>query len=109
VVTFIRTPAEIAGLAAYRPFPGAMLDAPGSSLYVAFLGAIPGGEAQHRLLALRSAQDDFHFYQRHAFWWSRGKMSDSPLFSGPFLEKTLGMPATLRNITTVRKLAARYG
>ena len=34
-------------------------------------------------------------------------MSESK-FSGSRLEKILGMPATLRNATTIRKLAARY-
>jgi hypothetical protein len=28
--------------------------------------------------------------------------------SGALLEKTLGLPATMRNVTTVRKLAAKY-
>ena len=34
-------------------------------------------------------------------------MSES-LFSGALLERTIGLPATLRNVTTVRKLAAKY-
>jgi hypothetical protein len=29
-------------------------------------------------------------------------------FSGALLEKTIKMPATLRNSTTVKKLAAKY-
>jgi hypothetical protein len=34
-------------------------------------------------------------------------MSESA-FSGALLEKAIGMPATLRNATTVKKLAAKY-
>jgi len=35
-------------------------------------------------------------------------MSDSSI-SGGLLEKTVGLPATMRNTSTVKKLAAKYG
>ena len=54
-----------------------------------------------------SKVDDFHIHDREAYWLSRIRSSDST-FSGAMLEKALGMPATMRNITTVRKLAAKY-
>jgi hypothetical protein len=34
-------------------------------------------------------------------------MGESP-FSGAFLEKVPGMPATMRNAATVKRLAAKY-
>lgn len=37
VGTYIRTPAELATIAAHRPFPDAELDAPGHTLYINFL------------------------------------------------------------------------
>jgi uncharacterized protein (DUF1697 family) len=57
--------------------------------------------------ALRTEFDHFHFHEREFYWLSRRKMSESTL-SGAVFEKTLGMPATMRNATTVRRLAAKY-
>jgi hypothetical protein len=41
------------------------------------------------------------------YWLLRGNFSESK-FSGARLEKILGVQATLRNSTTVAKLAAKY-
>ena len=107
VATFIRTPAELAAVAAYQPFPQAELDNANSSLYIGFLPHAPNDEAQRKLTALRTEIDDFHIHQRELYWLARQRMSGSTI-SGALLEKTIGMPATLRNVTTVRKLAAKY-
>ena len=107
VATFLRTPAELAAVAAYAPFAAAELAAEGNSLYVAFTSATPAQEAQRKLLACKTDVDEFHVHGREAYWLCRIRSSDST-FSGARLEKTLGMPATMRNITTVRKLAAQY-
>ncbi len=107
VATFIRTPVEVAAVAAYQPFPRAELDNANSSLYIGFLPDAPADEAQRKLTALRTEIDDFHIHQRELYWLARQRMSGSTI-SGALLEKTIGMPATLRNVTTVRKLAAKY-
>ena len=74
---------------------------------IAFLHEQPAKAAQQKLLALRNEIDDFQFHQRELYWLRRTRMSEST-FSGALLEKTLVMPATMRNVTTVRKLAAKY-
>ena len=51
--------------------------------------------------------DEFHVHGREVYWLCRGRTSDSK-FSGALLEKALGMPATFRNVTTVRKLADQF-
>ena len=107
VATFIRSASELAEIARYRPFAASELDADGNVLYVAFVSAPPSDDAQRALMAFRSDVDDFHVNGREIYWLCRKKMSDSA-FSGALLEKTIGMPATLRNSTTVRKLAAKY-
>jgi uncharacterized protein (DUF1697 family) len=107
VVTFLRSTAELADIAKYRPFPEAELTAEGTSLYIAFLQDAPGDKAQEGLMAFRTDEDDFHVHAREIYWLRRGNMSDSK-FSGALLEKTIKMPATMRNSTTVRKLAAKY-
>jgi uncharacterized protein (DUF1697 family) len=107
VATFVRSAAELADVAAYQPFTPAELMQPGNSLYIAFLHAAPADAAAQKLLALRTAVDDFHIHGREAYWLCRIRMSDST-FSGALFEKTIGMPATMRNVTTIRKLAAKY-
>ena len=103
VVTFIRSTAELASVAAHDPFPGRT----GPAVYVAFLKNAPGQEEQARLMSYRSADDDFQVQGREIYWLPGGRMSDSK-FSGAVLEKAIRMPATMRNMTTVRKLAALH-
>jgi uncharacterized protein (DUF1697 family) len=107
VATFIRSPSELTKIANYQPFPDTELAAEGSSLYIAFLPAPPSDQAQQKLMGFRSAVDDFHVHGREVYWLCRTRMSESA-FSGALLEKTLGMPATMRNSTTVKKLAEKY-
>jgi uncharacterized protein (DUF1697 family) len=107
VLTFIRTAGELAAIADYAPFPAA--DEQGAhGLYVSFLKAPLGDEAQQRLLALCTETDEFHVHGREFYWLCRTRLSDSPLFSSTLLAKTVGVPSTMRNVTTVRKLAAKY-
>jgi len=108
VATFIRSAPELAAIAAYRPFPAADLAAEGGTLYVAFLPEAPPEAVQSRLLALRTPTDDFHFHGRELFWLVGTRLSESPLFNGGSVEKTLGMPMTMRNISTVNKIVDKY-
>ena len=107
VATFVRSADELAEIVSYEPFPAAERAAEGTSLYVAFLREPPSEEAQAKLMAFRTDVDDFHVRGREVYWLCRTRLSDST-FSGALLEKTLKMPATMRNLTTVRKLAAKY-
>ncbi len=104
VPTFLRTPEEIASVVAYRAFPDAPEE---STLYIGFLAAAPSAEVREKVAACRTGVDEFHVHDREVYWLCHKKFSDSP-FSGAKLEKALGMPTTLRNLTTVRKLTAKY-
>ncbi len=108
VATFIRTSDELSEIASYRPFPAEEAAPDSGIVYVAFLPVEPGEQAEQKLLALRTPVDDFHVHKREIYWLCRIRMSDST-FSGGLLEKTVGLPATMRNTTTVKKLAAKYG
>lgn len=108
VATFLRTTGELAAVARHEPFAADELEAEGNVLYVAFLADEPGEEAARKLLAHASALDDFHVKGREVYWLSRKKLGESK-FSGALLERALGAQATVRNTTTVRKLAAKYG
>jgi uncharacterized protein (DUF1697 family) len=107
VATFIRSTAELAEIARYKPFGEAEPEAAGNMLYLAFVADIPGDEERQKLLFFANAVDEFHVHGREVYWLCRKKLSEST-FSGALLEKTLGMPATVRNSTTVKKMAAKY-
>ncbi|HTR04002.1 MAG TPA: DUF1697 domain-containing protein [Thermoanaerobaculia bacterium] len=107
VATFLRTPADLVRIAAHRPFAKAELEADGHSLFVGFHGTETDAAARRRVQALASEVDAFHNRGRELFWLCRARVSDSKVYGGA-LEKALGQPATLRNVTTVRKIAEKY-
>jgi uncharacterized protein (DUF1697 family) len=107
VATFVRSTAELTSIASYKPFPDAELSAAGDVLYVGFMAASPSDEAKRKLVSAATKVDAFHLNGREVYWLCRTRFSDSE-FSGARLEKTLGTPATLRNSTTVKKLAEKY-
>lgn len=104
VATFLRTPAELHRIREYEPFAREELDR--HTLYVGLLQARPGRGAQQTLDALRTPTDELHVAGREIYWLLRSSFSQSKL-SGASLENALGMPTTLRNINTVRRLAAK--
>jgi uncharacterized protein (DUF1697 family) len=107
VATFIRSTGELEAIADYKPFGDEELEAEGNALYIAFLSARPAGDAKRKLLSYATEVDEFHVCGREVYWLCRKKIGES-MFSGALLEKTLAMQATLRNSTTVRKLASKY-
>jgi uncharacterized protein (DUF1697 family) len=107
VATFVRSASELAGISHHQPFDPSDPNAEGASLYIAFLQTPPSAGTEQKLMAFRSEVDDFRVNEREVYWLCRKKMSES-VFSGALLEKTLGMPATVRNATTVKRLAAKY-
>jgi uncharacterized protein (DUF1697 family) len=108
VATFVRTPTELAAVAAATPFGPDDPLAAGHALSVGFVKSAPPSAAATGLLALATDTDDFRIVGREIYWLCRARVSDSR-FSGARCEKLLAGPATFRNITTVRKLAAKYG
>lgn len=106
VATFLRTPREVTAAAAPPFSTAAVADA--HALYIAFVGRSPEPAAVARLMAWRSANDDFQVRGREVYWLCRQKQSESK-FSNASLERALGQPATLRGLNTVRQIAARYG
>lgn len=106
VATFVRTPAELAAIARAEPFADAAAGAV-HAIYVGFLPNAPDAETIRRFEASGTPDDLLRVVGREAWWLCRKRFSESTL-SGAHLEKTIGMPATVRNRTTVTKLAARF-
>jgi len=106
VVTFIRTDAELAEIAKYKPFPQSQLDA-AAALNIGFL-ADPLDEAgQKKLMSLKTDIDDFHIHGKEIDWLCKKKQSESKV-SNVAIEKALGVKITLRGVNTVKKLAEKY-
>jgi uncharacterized protein (DUF1697 family) len=106
VPTFLRTPAELAATAAHAPWPAAEFASPDSALYISFFAAPPPAEMLGRLLALRTPDDDFAVHGRELFWLRRRRISETTIPDAA-LNRAIGQPSTMRNATTVRKLAAK--
>jgi uncharacterized protein (DUF1697 family) len=106
VRTFIRSVSELAVVSQHKPFDDC--DADGNVLYIGFLENSPGDESKQRLASFTTVIDEFHIYGREVYWLSRKKLGESVFPGGAKFEKTLGMTATLRNSTTVRKIAQKY-
>jgi len=108
VETFVRSLAELAEIARRDPF-GVRRATAGDkgSVHVGFLGRAPTREAIERLKALATDDDTFAVVDREVYWLRRGGIGTSK-FSGGLLEKTLGMPATIRGLPTLQNIVAKY-
>ena len=104
VATFIRTAEELRASAAHETFPSTAFAS--WTISIGFTKATPSAAACQKLAALSGDLDDYRVFGREIYWLCRVRTSDSK-FSGAVAEKILGMPATFRNVTTVRKVAAR--
>lgn len=108
VPTFIRTIEELQLVATYQPFPALALDPDVDTLSILFLAAPLPVELHAPFLAFRTAMDEFSIHQREIYWLCRGKTSAS-LVNWSLLGRQVPSPAaTVRNVTTIRRLVARY-
>jgi hypothetical protein len=76
-------------------------------MYVVFFRDQPPPDAKRKVINLRNDLDDFDVHGREVFWLRRNAKARAGE-PGPPLEKILDGPATTRNITTIRRIAARY-
>jgi uncharacterized protein (DUF1697 family) len=106
VATFIRTVAELAAVAHYKPFSQSDLDG-AAALNIAFLADGLDDKSSQKLMALRTDIDDFHVHGREIYWLCRKKQSGSKI-SNAVLERAVGQKSTLRGANTVKKMAAKY-
>ncbi len=74
---------------------------------MAFLDDAVDDSSEQKLMAVRTEIDNFHVHGREIYWLCRKKQSEST-FSNAVLERILGRPSTLRGMTTIRKMAAKY-
>ena len=106
VSAFIRTPLELAEIAAYPAFPQPKLDA-ATAFNIVFLASPLDDQAKKKLMALTTNIDNFAVHAREVYWLCCKKQSEST-FSNVLLDKTLGVKSTIRGISTICKLADRW-
>lgn len=104
VATFLRSIDDVARIAAHEAFRAAAGD---GTLYVGLLRAAPTAAGTASLTKLETANDRLRVHDREVYWLCGGSMMDSTVTYAR-VEKALGLPATFRNISTVRRLAAKY-
>lgn len=106
VPTFIRSAAELMAIAAYQPFPEA---GEYHTVSIMFMANTLPDDAQQAFQVFHTPNDEFHIYKREIYWLRRTKTLES-LVDWKRLGKTIALPPmTVRNVTTVRKLAEKYG
>ncbi len=108
VDTFLRTRAEVAAMAAFRPFNAADLAHPAHTVYGGFLREPLSPAQASGLLACRTEVDEFCVEGREYYWLCRIRSNESKVWTSPAL-KALKLPtSSMRNLNTIRKLAALY-
>ncbi len=75
-------------------------------MFVTFLAAEPGGKPKLPLQSMTESLEVLGIRDRAAFILCHRKKNGSFAFPNNFFEKEFGVPATTRNWTTVRKIAA---
>ena len=105
VPTLIRSQSELESIATFEPSGPDPTD---RSVYVTFLPEAADAELRMSLDSLSTDTDRFEFAGREVYWLIRGKLSESPLFGMGLAKMTGRASTTMRNMRTIRRLAAKY-
>lgn len=106
VATFVRDADDLDAVVAHDPFDTKDPVLASDTVHVIFTRAAIDRARAEKILALGTGYDEFHVFGREVFWRTRGRSSDSQIKPSAFA-RAFGDPGTARNITTVRKLAAK--
>lgn len=99
---FLRTIEEVVSIAGESPFE----PKENETVHISFLAEKPGAAANKKLLTFNSAADEFLVQGREAYNLRHDR--DASVFSNQFIEKVLEIPATTRNLTTIKKIVEKY-
>ena len=108
VHTFVRTRKEVAAMAAFRPFSAADLNHPDHTIHAGFLREPLSATQVKNLLASRTDVDEFCVEGRDYYWLCRIKSHESKVWASPQIKLVKLPSSSMRNLTTIRKLAALY-
>ena len=107
VATFLRSPSQLAAIASAGPTEDDVGERSPSSHYVIFLNAAAPDSLRAELAALESEMDRFQFSETEIYWRIQGKLTDSALFGGGLDRAIRTTASTMRNMNTVRRIAAK--
>jgi uncharacterized protein (DUF1697 family) len=106
VETFVRTAGEVCAVGEAAIFPDQ--EAPENTVHVAFLHEPLDAATAKKLSAIKTEHDAFRVKGTEYYWLCRIRTTDSLVWKLPEM-KALRLPsATLRNLTSVRKLIAKH-
>jgi uncharacterized protein (DUF1697 family) len=103
VKVFVRTMDELANIARSPIFEPQRDEV----LHIVLLNEPPDKKARQALAAFNSPADEFTIKGREAYNLRRDR--EASVFSNQFIEKTLKVPATTRNLNTLRKIVEKFG
>ncbi len=106
VPTLVRTTAEVAAAAARTPYPEKDVEAAGTFV-AAFLRGPLDAAGKKGLESLATDVDRFVLHGREVYWLAQTKQSETKLTIVKF-ERAVGCDATMRAMTSLRKLAAKH-
>ena len=106
VPTLIRTTAEVAAAAARTPFTDHEVEEAGTYV-AAFLRGPLDAAGKKGLAGLATDVDRFVLHGREVYWLAKTKQSETKLTIVKF-ERAVGCAATMRAMTSLRKLAAKH-
>ena len=107
VPTFLRTPTQLAEIVPDEPLETGEPGQPQLSAYVIFLRAPATPKMRSALDSLNSEMDAFRSSGAEVYWMIQGKLSESPLFSVGLEQAFRGIPTTMRNMNTLRRLVSK--
>jgi uncharacterized protein (DUF1697 family) len=106
VRTFVRTEAELAKIANYRPFRQSNFDDTWH-MNIIFLADSLNHRLKQSVRALRTDTDAFEVHGQEIYWLRRRKRKGGPFSTVP-LEKILGRTFTVRAANTIKEIAIKY-
>jgi uncharacterized protein (DUF1697 family) len=99
---FVRTMREVESIAKKPPFN----PKENETLHIVFLKTKPNKKSEQALASFNSKADEFLIKGREVYNLRHDR--DASIFSNNFIEKTLGVAATTRNLTTIQKIVEKY-
>lgn len=108
VHTFLRTREKVRAIAALKPFPTSDLDHPENTLHVGFLKEALTVEQTRMFRACRTSTDELYCVGQEFYWLCRIKSHESKIWSTVQMKAARLPSFSMRNMTTVRNIAALY-
>jgi len=106
VDTFVRSLDEVAAVAEAKPFSAAEMTNDAHTIHVGFLKCALPAEVAKQFAAIRTEHDAFFVDGMDFYWLCRIKTNESKVWTLPEM-RALKLPTcSMRNLTTVRKIAA---